>query len=137
MLYERLRANGVPTRFLLGPWTHIQASAADLSGAHVGTMDELVLRWMDRYVRGVSDSALATDVKPVTYNEIGGGWRTAPGWMPASIEARTFQLDGAATPGTPGKLVRGTSAGGSDDVYPVPVAGLCTRSASQWTAGLL
>jgi putative CocE/NonD family hydrolase len=25
---------------------------------------------------------------------------------------------------------------GADDVYPVPVTGLCTRSASQWTAGL-
>ena len=138
MLYERLRANGVPTRFLFGPWTHIEAAAADLSGARIGTMDELVLRWMDRYVRGVSDAALATDVKPVTYYEIGSGkWRHAPGWMPASIEARTFQLDGAATPGTPGKLVRGTSAGGADDVHPVPVAGLCTRSASQWTAGAL
>lgn len=138
LLYERLRANGVPTRFLFGPWTHLQAAGADLSGARVGTMDELVLRWMDRYVRGRADAALATDVKPVTYYEIGSGtWRNAPGWMPASTEARTFQLDGAATPGTPGKLVRGTSSGGADDVYPVPVAGLCTRSASQWTAGLL
>ncbi len=138
MLYERLRANGVPTRFLLGPWTHLQASASpDLSGAHVGTMDELVLRWMDRYVRGVRDPALATDVEPVVYNEIGGGWRTAARWMPASVGARTYQLSGTAQPGRPGTLVRGTPSGGADDVHPVPVAGLCTRSASQWTAGAL
>ena len=138
MLYERLKANGVPTRFLFGPWTHIEAAAADLTGARIGTMDELVLRWMDRYVRGASDAALDTDVKPVTYWEIGSGkWRTAPRWMPASVDARTFQLAGAATPGAPGRLVRGSSTGGADDVYPVPVAGLCTRSASQWTAGAL
>ncbi|GAA1924083.1 CocE/NonD family hydrolase [Nocardioides marmoribigeumensis] len=137
MLYERLRANGVPTRFLLGPWTHLQASSADLSGAHVGTMDELVLRWMDRHVRGVSDRALGSDVKQVTYHEIGGGWRTAPGWMPSSVSARTFQLSGTATPGTPGSLVAATPTSGADDVHPVPVAGLCTRSASQWTAGAL
>ena len=27
MLYERLRANGVPSRLLIGPWTHLQASS--------------------------------------------------------------------------------------------------------------
>ena len=26
MLYQRLRANGVPSRLLVGPWTHLQAS---------------------------------------------------------------------------------------------------------------
>jgi putative CocE/NonD family hydrolase len=92
---------------------------------------------MDRYVRGRADSTLGSDVKPVTYHEIGGGWRTAPRWMPASVSARTFQLSGVAQPGAPGSLVRGTPSNGTDDVYPVPVTGLCTRSASQWTAGAL
>lgn len=137
MLYERLRANGVPTRFLFGPWTHIEAAGADLTGARIGTMDELVLRWMDRHVRGIPDRTFPTDVKPVTYHEIGSGWRTARDWLPSTTTARTFHLDGTAAPGRPGRLVRRTSSGGGDDVHPVPVAGLCTRSASQWTAGAL
>lgn len=140
MLYERLRANGVPTRFVFGPWTHIQAAGGPgLEAAGIGTLEELSLRWFDKHVRGVRDRALATDVKPVTYYEIGSArWRTAKHWLGPAISARTFQLDGTALPGSPGRLVRGkvTSAGG-DPILPVPVAGLCTRSASQWTAGAL
>jgi putative CocE/NonD family hydrolase len=139
LLYQRLRANGVPSRLLVGPWTHLQASSApglDADGAT--SLDALALRWFDRYVRGVSDRALASDVKPVSYYEIGSGrWRTANRWLPSSVDAVTYQLDGDSVPGSPGRLVRGPGgAAGADEVYPVPVAGLCTRSASQWTAGI-
>jgi putative CocE/NonD family hydrolase len=139
MLYQRLRANGVPSRLLVGPWTHIQAATAPgLPSGRVPTLDALALRWFDRYLRGRPDAALGRDVKPVTYYEIGSGrWRTASRWLPRSVHARTWLLDGAAAPGTPGRLSRRpVSASGADAVYPVPVAGLCTRSASQWTAGL-
>jgi putative CocE/NonD family hydrolase len=138
MLYQHLRANGVPSRLLIGPWTHLQASSAP--GLPTGTLpslDALSLRWFDKYLRGASDKALDTDVKPVNYYEIGSGqWRTAPGWLPSDVHARAYRLSGTATPGTPGQLTTGTATTGADDVYPVPVAGLCTRSASQWTAGL-
>ena len=140
MLYERLRQNGVPSRLVIGPWTHLQAATAPgLEDAGMGSLDELALRWFDRYLRGVQDPTLNHDVRPVTYYEIGSGkWRTAPRWMPGSVHAETFQLDGTATPGTPGALVPGAVTGsGQDDVYQVPVSGLCTRSASQWTAGIV
>jgi uncharacterized protein len=138
MLYQRLHANGVPSRLLVGPWTHLQASSGPgLPANGVPTLDALSLRWFDHYLRGTPDRGLATDVKPVTYYEIGSGhWRTAPRWLPGSVHARAYRLSGTATPGTPGRLTRGTVTPGADRVYPVPVAGLCTRSASQWTAGL-
>jgi len=139
MLYDRLRAHGVPSRLLIGPWTHLQASSGPgLPAGKVPSLDVLALRWFDKYLRGDADSSLDHDVKPVTYYEIGSGrWRTASRWMPDSVHAETFQLDGTATPGTPGSLVPGdVTASGADAVYPVPVAGLCTRSASQWTAGV-
>ncbi len=139
MLYERLRANGVPSRLLIGPWTHLQASSGPgLPADGVPTLDALALRWFDRYLRGSADPTLDTDVKPVSYYEIGSGhWRTASRWLPDTVHAKAFRLDGTATPGMPGRLTSGAvTASGSDDVYPVPVAGLCTRSASQWTAGL-
>jgi uncharacterized protein len=139
MLYDALRRHGVPARLLIGPWTHVQATEGPgLPADGVPSLDALALRWLDHYVRGDRDPALPTDVKPVTYYEIGSGrWRTAKRWLPGSVDAETLQLDGAATPGAPGELTEGDPAGeGSDAVYPVPVQGLCTRSSSQWTAGL-
>jgi uncharacterized protein len=140
MLYQRLRADGVPSRLLIGPWTHLQAATGPgLPSGRVPSLDVLALRWFDKYVRGAADPAINRDIAPVTYYEIGSGrWRTAARWMPASVQARSFALDGTASPGTPGALVPGAvTRAGADRVYPVPVAGLCTRSASQWTAGLL
>ncbi len=106
MLYDALRRNGVPTRLLIGPWNHVQAAAGPgLPDGKVPSLDVLALRWLDRYVRGDEDPALASDVKPVTYYEIGSGkWRTASRWLPGSVSARTYQLDGAAAPGSPGVL---------------------------------
>ncbi len=140
MLYRRLHANGVPTRFLFGPWTHLQAAGAPgMKSSGLPSLDALALRWLDRYVRGNGDAALDSDVKPVTYYEIGSGrWRTTSRWIPGDVDARSFRLDGVSRPGAPGRLVRGRpSTAGADNVYPVPVAGLCTRSASQWTAGIV
>ena len=139
MLYQRLHDNGVPSRLLIGPWTHLQASSAPgLPAGTLPSLDDLSLRWFDKYLRGVSDNALDTDVKPVNYYEIGSGsWRTASSWLPSDVHAKAYRLTGTATPGTPGQLTTGTVTGSdADDVYPVPVTGLCTRSASQWTAGL-
>jgi uncharacterized protein len=139
MLYEELRRAGVPSRLLIGPWTHIEAAQApDLPASVAPSLDALAVRWFDRYVRGEQDPSLGEDLRPVTYHEIGSGrWRTAPRWMPRSVRASTYQLDGTAAPGSPGVLRAGEPrAEASGDVYPVPVAGLCTRSASQWTAGL-
>ena len=140
LLYQRLHANGVPSRLLIGPWTHVQASSSPgLDAAGATSLDALALRWFDRYLRGASDAALGSDVKPVTYYEIGSGrWRTANRWLPSSVHAVSYQVDGVSVAGAPGRLMRGPGrAPGSDQVYPVPVAGLCTRSASQWMAGLM
>ncbi len=139
MLYDALRRRGVPSRLLIGPWTHVEAAQApDLPASVAPSLDALAVRWFDRYVRGEQDPSLSEDVRPVTYHEIGSGrWRTAPRWMPRSVRASTYSLDGTAAPGSPGALRAGEPrAEGGGDVYPVPVAGLCTRSASQWTAGL-
>jgi len=139
MLYQRLRHNGVPSRLLIGPWTHLQASSGPgLPSGKVPSLDVLSLRWFDKYLRGTRDTTIGSDIKPVTYYEIGSGrWRTAPRWLPRSVHATAYRLSGAASPGAPGRLTRSThTKAGADTVYPVPVAGLCTRSASQWTAGL-
>ena len=124
---------------IVGPWNHLEASAGDLiADAGLGTLDELKLRWFDHYVKGIADPALDTAIAPLTYYEQGtGAWRTSRRWVGTDRRAASYRLSGSSTTGgAAGGLTTGTPADGTADIYPVPVAGLCTRSASQWTAGL-
>jgi uncharacterized protein len=137
--FEALQKNGVPTKLLIGPWNHIEGSlGAEVGQAGYGSLSELQLRWFDHYVRGVADPALDTDIPPLTYYEQGtGAWRTSQKWIGRQLRATTYQLSGSAsTASTMGGLTSGTPSSGSAAVYPLPVAGLCSRSTTQWTAGL-
>jgi putative CocE/NonD family hydrolase len=139
LLFERLQRRGVPTKLVIGPWNHLQASGGTgFDKAGYGTLQELQLRWFDHYVKGVKDPALDRDIAPLTYYEQGSGaWRTSRHWVGADRRAVAFRLSGSArTSGTAGTLTRGAVTAGTADVHPVPVAGLCTRSVDQWTAGI-
>lgn len=142
MLYQRLAANGVPARLVLGPWYHVDAAAPLLGGALPGTpqppgpsLQAQALAWFDRYVRGTGAPVSGA---PVTYYEIGSGkWRTATRYPPAGVHYRRLFLAGRAAPGRPGMLGAARPGGGPDLVPWVPVAGVCTRSTVQWSAGAL
>ncbi len=138
LLFEDLQSRGVPTRLITGPWDHLQASAGEgMADAGYGSLSELQLRWFDHYVRGKADPALDSDIAPLTYYEQGSGrWTHADHWM-GDQHAETFRLSGsAAAGGGIGVLTQGDAVDGRAYVPPVPVSGLCTRSANQWTAGL-
>lgn len=145
LVYERLRRDGVPTRLLMGPWTHVEAATGappQLPAPGIPSIDAAALRWFDHYVRGVADPGLDGDIAPVTYWKLGsGGWATAPSWMPPSVHARTLQLAspaaGPASGANPGRLTSGPAAGAADPIAPVVASGLCSRSSSQWTAGIV
>jgi uncharacterized protein len=139
LLFENLQKRGVPTKMIIGPWNHLQGSSgAEIGNAGYGSLAELQLRWFDHYVKGVADPALDSDIAPVTYYEQGtGSWQTTQHWVGPDRRAQSYRLSGTATTaGAPGALTTGPAQDGTADVYPVPVAGLCTRSASQWTAGI-
>jgi putative CocE/NonD family hydrolase len=139
LLFENLAKRGIPTKLIVGPWDHLQASGGqEVARAGYGTLSELQLRWFDHYLKGTSDRSLHTDIANLTYHEQGtGAWRKSSRWIGPSLEGAQLKLSGSSQPlGTPGGLTSGTRAAGTSDVYPVPVAGLCTRSANQWTAGL-
>ncbi len=138
--FEALQKNGVPTKLIIGPWDHLQASSGEhMSDAGYGTLEELWLRWFDKYVRGVSDPALDSDIASLTYYEQGTGkWRTADKWIGGRLSAKSLRLSGSSsTGGAAGSLTTGAVKSGRSDVLPIPVAGLCTRSTSQWTAGIV
>lgn len=73
MLYQRLAANGVPSKFVYGPWYHGDGASPALGSTLPGTptppgpsLTEQSLRWFDHYVRGVRDATLDTGIAPVT-----------------------------------------------------------------------
>jgi putative CocE/NonD family hydrolase len=138
MLFDRLRAHGVPARLVTGPWNHLQASAGTgLGEAGYGGLEQLQLRWFDRWVMGRRDAGLLRDIAPVTYYEQGSGtWRRSTAVVRPGSRAVDFRLSGSATPAAPGGLSRGAAGSGTAQVPPLPVSGLCTRSTDQWTAGL-
>jgi putative CocE/NonD family hydrolase len=139
LLFENLQKRGIPTKLIIGPWNHLQASGGtEVTKAGLGTLDELKLRWFDRYVKGLADPDLDTDIPPMTYFEQGtGAWKSGAGWM-KNRSAATYKLSGTSkTAGASGALTTGAVATGISSVYPIPVSGLCTRSTDQWTAGLM
>ncbi|MDF9715883.1 CocE/NonD family hydrolase [Nocardioides sp. ChNu-99] len=140
LLFEDLRSRGVPTKMILGPWNHLEGSSGEgVADAGYGTLDELQLRWFDHHVRGIPDPGLDTDIAPLTYYEQNADtWRQAQDWIGDNLDATTFRLSGGATAGglANGTLTTGDAAPGTAVVPPVPVAGLCSRSTDQWTAGL-
>ncbi|MGA8255778.1 MAG: CocE/NonD family hydrolase [Nocardioides sp.] len=140
LLFERLQRNGVPTRIITGPWDHLEGSSgAEVADAGYGTLAELQLRWFDHYVKDIADPSLLTDIKPYTYFEQGTNrWVRKPNYVSPDLEATTLKLSGSATPSFQGgTLTTGRAAAGTAIVPPLPVAGLCSRSANQWTAGIM
>jgi len=110
------------TAFVIGPWVHGAvmdgASAQSRSGdrsfgpAAVIDYDELVLRFMDRYVRGL-DNGVERE-RPVRVFLMGeNAWREADEWPVPGTTTRTFFLAGAGAAGI-GRLVGRQTAGAED-----------------------
>ncbi|MEO6473407.1 MAG: CocE/NonD family hydrolase, partial [Aeromicrobium sp.] len=140
LLFENLRKRGVPTKMIIGPWDHLQGSSGkDVGKAGYGSLGDLQLRWFDKYLKGAKDTSLDSDIPPMTYFEQGSGdWRKAKDWIGPNLKAASYKLSGkSSTGGAAGNLTTGSVADGTSDVLPIPVAGFCTRSASQWTAGVM
>jgi putative CocE/NonD family hydrolase len=136
LLYQALRREHVPTRLLMGPWYHLTAGQG-LPAQGVPTLDELELRWMDHYVKGVPDPGLRK-LAPVTYYENGSDrWRTAGGWYAPGVRFHALHLSGPASPQSPGTLSAKRPAGqqSPDKLIYNPATGVCSRSTIQWTAG--
>ncbi len=138
LLFENLRKRGIPTKMIVGPWDHLEGSSgAQVADAGYGTIAELQLRWFDRWLKGKSDKKLNSDIPNLSYfNQGPDTWSTSSGWM-TTQRATSFRLSGSATNASPGGLTTGSVQDGTSNVLPVPIAGLCTRSANQWTAGVM
>ncbi|HET8892743.1 MAG TPA: CocE/NonD family hydrolase [Gaiellaceae bacterium] len=131
LIYERLKGH-VPTRLLIGPWTHTDGSSGKgLPAGGVPSLDSIALRWFDQYLKGISTNIGA--IPKVTQYVLGAGqWETRTDWPDPSLTPSRLYLGPAntlgAAPPTPSA---------PDTFLQNPVSGVCTQSTSQWTAGLL
>jgi len=138
MIFEKLQRNGAPVKMIIGPWDHLEGSSgAKVVDAGYGTLAELQLRWFDHWLKG-RDTALGK-IAPITYLEQGSDrWRTARTWVDERRSLHTRVLSGTSTQGGKyGGLRNKRGLAGESTLLPLPVSGLCTRSANQWTAGIM
>jgi putative CocE/NonD family hydrolase len=141
LLFEHLRANHVPVEEVMGPWYHITAGNG-LPADDVASKDDLELRWMDHFVKGLADPGLEEQIhtQPFTYYENGEGhYHHAADYPAPGTHALVLHLGGSASlGGQNGTLTTGPASGGAagGDVLPWnPTTGVCSRSTAQWTAG--
>ena len=118
------------TQVVIGPWTHgsdwddPKVGARDMGAASVVDYDELVLRWMDRWMK---DAANGVDAEPPVRTFVMGAnrWQNGTAWPPEG-DRRPLYLAGRATAGrTAGALAwdapaaTSTSTFASDGARPV------------------
>ncbi len=131
-LYEQLK-NHVPTKMLLGPWTHVQAALGQgLPADGVPVLDHIALQWFDQYEKGMDVGAdKMPNVTQYLYGQ--GHFVTAQDWPNPQASAQQWYLHSDKSLST-----AAPAAGDAAIKMPQePLQGICSESTSQWTAGLL
>lgn len=120
-------------KLLIGPWTHIEAALGKgLPADGVSALNHIQLRWFDQYLKGMDVGA--EQLPNVTQYVRGyGHYVTAVDWPHPQASARRLYLHGdrALSTDTP------TDREKPHIFLTFPAQGLCSRSASQWTIGIL
>ncbi|MCM3125702.1 MULTISPECIES: CocE/NonD family hydrolase [unclassified Mesobacillus] len=130
LLYEKLKANGVQTKLLMGNWTHGNYGSG-LPADNVPALDQLALRWFDQYLMGINTQInKIPDVTQFVLDE--GGFEVQPGWPHKNVAAQKFYLRS-------GNLLtkeKPSYAEPSRTMLQQPLNGICSGSTNQWMAGI-
>jgi uncharacterized protein len=132
LLYEALKGH-VPTKLLMGPWGHVDGSSgAGLAAAGLPAIEDIALRWFDHYLMDL-DTKVACIPDVTQWHWGAEEYRTQPDWPHPALAPLPLYLGdgGALTAAAP------PAAAGSDVLPPLPFAGVCSRSTSQWLMGVL
>ncbi|MEW8971708.1 MAG: CocE/NonD family hydrolase [Mesobacillus sp.] len=130
LLYEKLKANGVQTKLLMGNWTHGNYGSG-LPDDNVPALDQLALRWFDQYLMGIKTNI--SKIPDVTQFVLGEDrFKVQPGWPHKNVKAEKFYLRSGKqlTKETPSSLEP------SRTMLQQPLNGICSGSTNQWMAGI-
>jgi putative CocE/NonD family hydrolase len=152
LLYRGLDLPTSQKKLLYGPWYHGSPSANltaddgtapvhDRQGNLLPSTNNLSLAWFDHWLKGF-DNGIEKFPTVETY-QIGGGAWTADSRFPATgTEYAPWYLTGAASGSSAqalfdGSLTPAAGSGGSTQIPWQPFTGACSRSSTQWTAGIV
>ena len=131
LIYERLKQR-VPARLLMGPWDHLGGSTgAGLPRDGVPTLNQIALRWFDRWLRG--EKTRVGKIPKVTQWVYGRErYVTQRDWPDPRLKpVRRFLRGGGQISSEPPRANERPQS-----IAQNPLAGICTLSTSQWTAGI-
>lgn len=137
LIYEGLKDH-TNAKLLIGPWTHLQGSFGEgLPADGVPDLASIRLAWFDHYLKGMDTGAEA--YPPVTQFYKGEErYVTAADWPHPDAHADTFYLHGKPLLPLLGSIThQAPAASYQTSLLQTPLNGLCSASASQWTAGVL
>jgi putative CocE/NonD family hydrolase len=148
-IYRRLRMAPGRKQLLMGPWYHATPFVGGESGLGAGPnspqeLEDLEILWFDRWLKGNRNGIDDPDrYGPVTLSQLGArNWRREERWPLPTRQRRLYlsaQPSGSASTGADdGSLGFDRPAReGTKLVRQNLLAGLCARTAVQWTAGLV
>jgi putative CocE/NonD family hydrolase len=151
ILFRALKLSRAKKKLMIGPWYHTTAGAGltaddgsspvfDTKGNLLPSLNNLQLAWMDRWLKGIHNGV---DKFPAveTYYLGAGKWAPDKKYPAARTRYERWYLSAASGSGTSlyaGSLAPAADGGETQVTIPwIPVNGACSRSTTQWTAGLV
>lgn len=152
LLYRGLNLQPTQKKLVYGPWYHGSPSAnltaddgstpvRDQQGHLLPSTNNLSLAWFDHWIKGFNNNI--ENYPTVETYQIGrGAWSADTAFPAAGTHYQPWYLNGAASGSGAQAILDGgiattSGAAGSAQVPWQPLTGECSRSSTQWTAGIV
>ena len=151
LLFRALKLSGATKKLMIGPWYHTTAGNGltaddgsspvfDTKGTLLPSLNNLQVAWFDRWLKGVHNG-IEKFPEVETYYLGAGKWVPDKNYPASRTSYRSWYLSAAPGSGTSlyaGSLAPAVDGGETTVTLPwIPVNGTCSRSTTQWTAGLV
>ena len=151
ILFRALPLSGARKKLLIGPWYHTTAGNGltaddgsspvfDTNGNLLPSLNNLQLAWFDRWLKGIRNG-IESFPTVETYYLGAGKWVPDKQYPASGPTYQRWYLSAAPGVGTSlfsGSLAPAPDAASTSVAVPwIPVNGTCSRSTTQWTAGLV
>jgi uncharacterized protein len=143
LLYQGLDLPASQKKLILGPWYHTTAGnglpTKDIAGQTIPDLNTLQLAWFDHWLKGVNNH-IDSFADETWYQ---GKNQYVPGRYPFGRTPQAWYLGAAPSGSGAGSLYDGSlgravpSAAGSAALPWTAFNGICSRSTTQWTAGIV